>query len=199
MKFLINPFWPETHQRVNLGNKISPDDVDLIPDLELSPPSELLDVTAKTKYTLVLSDPDALSRKNPVKSQMCHWIVTNITLPDFISGNGHTLSLPSLLTSKSEEGIVQLKTYFPPAPPPKTGYHRYVFAFLKSNSDDPSLPKAPKERAHWGYGKVRAGIREWAAENDLTVIGKFGPCDVPLVSANVFIAANFFYAQNKKQ
>ena len=30
----------------------------------------------------------------------------------------------------------------------------------------------PKERPHWGYGKIGAGIREWADENGLVVIGK---------------------------
>ena len=173
VKFLINPFWPETHKRVELGNRLSPDDLDLIPDLELSLPLELLNEDAKIRYTLVLSDPDALSHDNPVKAQMCHWIVTNITLPDLVATtSGYLLHLQPTLASESESGIVQLKSYLPPAPPPRTGYHRYVFAFLKSAAHDSELPKAPQERPHWGYGKNGAGIREWTGDNNLTVIGK---------------------------
>jgi len=47
-----------------------------------------------------------------------------------------------------------------------------------------TLPKikVPRERAHWGYGKVRHGVRDWAKDSDLKVVG-----------------ANFFFAQHKKQ
>jgi hypothetical protein len=40
----------------------------------------------------------------------------------------------------------------------------------------------PKDRQHWGYGKERKGVREWAKENELVPVG-----------------ANFIYSQNKKQ
>ena len=63
--------------------------------------------------------------------------------------------------------------YLPPTPPPKTGYHRYVFVLLMPRTDkgvQGELTK-PKDRQHWGYGYVGAGVREWANENDLLVIG----------------------------
>lgn len=64
-----------------------------------------------------------------------------------------------------------------PAPPPKTGKHRYVFVLLHG---DVSSLKAPKERKTWGTGKPRHGVRQWAEEAGLKVVG-----------------ANFFYAKNK--
>lgn len=66
-----------------------------------------------------------------------------------------------------------------PAPPPKTGKHRYVFVLLHG---DASKLKAPKERKTWGTGKPRHGVRQWAEESGLKVVG-----------------ANFFYSENKEQ
>lgn len=31
----------------------------------------------------------------------------------------------------------------------------------------------PEERPHWGYGKVRHGVRDWAEENGLAVVGEW--------------------------
>lgn len=59
-----------------------------------------------------------------------------------------------------------------------------VFAALvpkNGTSATLSLSK-PQKRQHWGYGTVRAGLREWAEENGLEVVG-----------------ANFIYAQDEKQ
>ncbi len=166
--------YPLRHESVDLGNKIKPSKVDHAPDVYIHP-----DITRSlnTTYTLVLSDPDALSRDNPVKAQMCHWIITNITLShssthaeDIV----HLFSLTVHETTSRKGRIVELMSYFPPSPPAKTGYHRYVFALLASRGDarPAKQPKAPKSRPHWGYGKIGAGIREWAEENELAVLGE---------------------------
>ena len=126
------------------------------------------------QLTLVLTDPDARSRENPDWSQMCHWIVTNVPLTGSSSEIGED----------GWKGVDEIVQYQPPGPPPKTGKHRYVFAALaprNGTSSKLSLSK-PKSRQHWGYGTVRAGVREWAEENGLEVVG-----------------ATFFYAQDKKQ
>lgn len=34
-------------------------------------------------------------------------------------------------------------------------------------------PSKPKDRKHWGFESERAGVREWAEENGLSVIGEF--------------------------
>ena len=67
----------------------------------------------------------------------------------------------------------------PPGPPPKTGYHRYVFLLLEG--DNTNLT-APEDRQHWGFGKKGHGVRDWAEKEGLEVVG-----------------ANFFCAKNKKQ
>lgn len=103
---------------------------------------------------------------------MCHWIVTNLTIPVPADGDSGFLGLN--IGRNKPPHVVELESYFPPSPPPKTGLHRYVFALLasKPNSTAPAIPRKPKERPHWGYGKVGAGIREWAAENELDIVGE---------------------------
>ena len=79
--------------------------------------------------------------------------------------------------------IREIVSYRPPGPPPKTGKHRYVFLVLAPTNatTEPLHLKAPAERQHWGYDGY-GGVREWAVENGLTVVG-----------------GNFIYAKNKKQ
>jgi len=159
--------YSSSHEAVQLGNDIPVSAVDSRPTFEFHAlaPDEHADKN-KT-FTLILTDPDAKSREEPKMSEMCHWIMTNLTTP-----------VPqSLEMLKLKEG--ELIEYLPPSPPPKTGKHRYVFVLLEGKKKHLTTPK---ERPHWGYGKIRHGIRDWAKENDLEVVG-----------------ANFFYAANKKQ
>jgi phosphatidylethanolamine-binding protein len=174
--YFIDIAYPKAHEAVFLGNDIPVKAVSKRPTFtfhSLAPTP-----TKKNSiFTLVLTDPDATSRAEPVVSEMCHWILTNLTTPLPIST---TIAIDppffNFLKSKVEG---ELKSYYPPAPPPKTGKHRYVFVLLEGESKD---IEAPKKRPHWGTGKVRHGVRDWAKDNDLTVVG-----------------ANFFYAQNKEQ
>ena len=103
-------------------------------------------------------------------AEMCHWIATNITLDS---------STAVVFTPTFDE----LMPYVPPSPPPKTGYHRYVFVLLAPSSSTEALSNAisttgldlkkPKDRPHWGYGKKGKGVRDWAEDNDLVVVGEF--------------------------
>ena len=167
------------HKSVNLGNKIRPKKVSSPPifTIEASTLAPTRTLNSNTTYTLVLSDPDATSRAEPVMGQMCHWIVTNLTLPYQSSLSGGPISRPLFFHSvegfevKRAEEIVP---YLPPTPPPKTGYHRYIFVLLAPKTKEGirgELTK-PKDRPHWGYGKVGAGVREWADENSLVAVGK---------------------------
>lgn len=81
--------------------------------------------------------------------------------------------------NKDKKLVGEVESYFPPSPPKKTGPHRYVFVLLEG---DVTNLVPPKKRPHWGYGKERHGVRDWAEENNLTIVG-----------------ANFFFSQNKKQ
>lgn len=117
-----------------------------------------------TVYTLALTDPDAKSRDDPIWSEMCHWLLTNITYAKAL---------------KEDMAPAEFFQYKPPGPPPTTGPHRYVFVLLAGNATDAAKVKAPRDRQHWGYGEVRHGVRKWAGENNLTVI-----------AANFFVAEN---------
>ncbi|KAL6249132.1 carboxypeptidase Y inhibitor [Rhinocladiella similis] len=166
--YYIEVDYPSTHDKVVLGNDIPVDAVSERPVFNffpIKPPS----VEAKNSaFTIALTDPDAKSRDKPKWSEMCHWILTNLTTP---------APGPPPGTHGAKPG--EIIKYLPPSPPPKTGAHRYVFVLLAGDS---SNLKAPRDRKHWGYDKVRHGVRDWADENDLKVVG-----------------ANFFFAQNEKQ
>lgn len=159
--------YPKHHESVLLGNDIPVKAVQDRPAFTFHPLHSLLDKTNESVFTIALTDPDAKSRQNPKWSEMCHWIMTNLTTP---------VSYP-LSTAVAQSG--ELIEYKPPGPPPRTGAHRYVFVLLEGTNSQLSRPR---QRQHWGYEKVRHGVRDWAAENDLRIVG-----------------ANFFFAQNKKQ
>jgi len=165
-QYYLDITYPKHHETVMLGNDIPVKAVSKRPAFTFH---SLLSRTGEDKnstLTLVLTDPDATSRDDPKLAEMCHWIVTNLTAPI------------SEIPPRSERSG-ELEEYLPPRPPEKTGRHRYVFVLLEGDTTD---IKPPKERVHWGYGKIRHGVRDWAQENGLDVVG-----------------ANFFFAQNKKQ
>ncbi|XP_018329659.1 protein D2-like [Agrilus planipennis] len=94
--------------RVDLGNEIEP-------KYTLQSPHVLLDnLNSNSYFSLIMTDPDAPSRKNPTRREFCHWLVVNIP--------GENLS----------QGTV-LKDYFRPAPPINTGLHRYVFMLFEQS------------------------------------------------------------------
>lgn len=188
-----------------MGNEIKPEAVSSSPDLIVHAISEdddvapTLTIQSNATYTFILTDPDATSRSDPTKAEMCHWIVTGLllntssvhqvvrlpTLNDPIEGKSGFQDL-GLKTARYGGNVKELMSYFPPAPPPGTGFHRYVFALLVSTSNKDgqgdAAPQKPSDRPHWGYGKVGKGVRDWAKDNELTPVG-----------------ANFFYAKNKQQ
>ncbi|MCJ1351863.1 MAG: hypothetical protein MMC33_001847 [Icmadophila ericetorum] len=193
---------------VTLGNILSPSEASDSPAYfikPLTPPASLsptLTIPSNVTYTLVLSDPDATSHANPTKGEMCHWILTGIKLvsvnaTNAIDTDGYQIrfseSEPELEPEPKSESSLEKRTvilpselisYMPPGPPPKTGYHRYVFVLLApvEGEEPPKELSKPKERAHWGYGEKGRGVRNWAGDNGLVPVG-----------------ANFFYAQNEEQ
>lgn len=136
--------------------------------------------------TIALTDPDAPSRDDPKWSEMCHWIST---IP-ISNQDGVQIDLEG---RTEEKDLVECERFIgcfscianhqfidkPPGPPAKTGYHRYVFLLLEG---DNSNLTAPEDRQHWGTGKKRHGVRDWAKQEGLEVIG-----------------ANYFIEKNKKQ
>lgn len=86
--------------------------------------------------------------------------------------------------------IDTLMPYKPPGPPPKTGKHRYVLlALTAANRTSEKLDlSTPGDRQRWGYGKERSGVKEWAKENGLEIIGESislgGACAVERLETN---------------
>ena len=173
----INVTYPSKDKNVDLGNKLKPKWVHSSPDLFVEIlPTKTIDF--KATYVFAMTDPDATSRSHPIKGQFCHWLVGNITFEESSSPSA-LASSPSLklnIPFNSEDAEVsELVSYYSPAPPPKTGFHRYIFTLLVMTNKTQEPLKKPKERIHWGYGEIGAGVREWATENELEVIGKALP------------------------
>ncbi|MCJ1337634.1 hypothetical protein MMC09_002917 [Bachmanniomyces sp. S44760] len=190
-KFLLKLSYPDKGDVVDLGNTLLPSDTTSAPTLQvhtlsaipsLSPTATL---ASNVTYTIALTDPDATSRSNPSMAEMCHWLITGVTLTSHRSssslGFGAAYSI-DLNPSTGDPNLEVLVEYLPPSPPPKTAFHRYVFVLLAPASSENSQLRKPNERPHWGYGKVGKGVRQWSEDNDQIVVG-----------------ANFFYAQNKEQ
>ncbi|KAF2790875.1 PEBP-like protein [Melanomma pulvis-pyrius CBS 109.77] len=172
-------------KEVQLGNTIKPKHVQDAPSItlhdETSPDSH---ATSNLTYVVTLTDPDAPSRDNPKWSEMCHWIVANVSL----SQDKYSIfPIPFINLeemNKVGEGLDEVMEWKPPGPPPKTGKHRYVFLVYapRNGTQEPLHLTKPKDRQHWGTGEERGGVREWAKENELVPVG-----------------ANFMYSLNKKQ
>ncbi|KAL0640354.1 carboxypeptidase Y inhibitor [Maublancomyces gigas] len=163
-----------TNKEVSLGNTLKPEDAQEQPILQITPESE---DESKT-YTIVLTDPDAPSRKDTKWSEFCHWIVTDVKLPSLeaITASATAESM-SIDFSRSRE----LVKYMGPAPPEKTGKHRYVFLLYRNPSSGGKL-EGPSHRKRWGNDEPRTGVRQWAEKYGLELVG-----------------ANFFFAQDSKQ
>jgi phosphatidylethanolamine-binding protein (PEBP) family uncharacterized protein len=115
-----------------------------------------------------MSDPDAPSRDNPEWSEICHWIATDVSLtrPDNDDEDDGS--------SQHSKRLQDVMPYKPPGPPPKTGKHRYVFVALapKNGTTERLNLSKPGDRQHWGYEHERDGLRIWAEEMGLGVVGE---------------------------
>jgi hypothetical protein len=160
--------WPSNNTS-ELGNTINPADLQDTPKIELhdDPSSSSYRKCSSLKYTIAMTDPDAPSRDNPKWSEMCHWIATGVKISSSSSSSAEKIHI--------NKKFKEVMEYKPPGPPPKTGKHRYVFlAFAPANSTTKKLHLSkPNDRQHWGTGKERHGVRDWADDNGLVAVGKF--------------------------
>lgn len=191
-----------------LGNTLEPENLQSQPSITLhdaisgAPASHVS--TRKSNemtYIITLTDPDAPSRDNPTSSEWCHWIAANVSLSTSQEPSAHDQNMGhgeeeveemlSILPFPSNNLMPMMRSspdtlisYMPPSPPPKTGKHRYVFVVFapRNGTSEPLHLSRPKERQHWGTGRERSGVRDWATSNGLVAVG-----------------ANFIYAENKRQ
>lgn len=96
------------------GNMLSPKQVRRPPVVAFKP-------TLSKLYALVMVDPDAPSRAEPIYREFVHWVVLNIPGSDVAAGE-------------------QVATYFGAAPPCNSGPHRY-YIFLFPHRAAPSRPQ----------------------------------------------------------
>lgn len=163
--FLLAAKWSKQNF-ADLGNTLKVKKVQDQPTFKLSGSSAASPnlCQANTTYTVALTDPDAPSRDNPKWAEMCHFIATGVALSASTDGACAEVQLSIL------KDIIPYK---PPGPPPKTGKHRYIFlVFAPSNgTSEPLNLTKPEDRQHWGTGKERHGVRDWAATNGLLPVG----------------------------
>ncbi|PNS15878.1 OV-16 antigen [Sphaceloma murrayae] len=183
----------------SLGNTIKPKQLQDEPAVALEPFSSNGSVVYE-QVVLVLTDPDAKSRDNPIWAEFCHWIAywpphvsETTSKPIFRSrldvSPSRSSSLPPGQVQVDEEDQdpsqkQDVVPYKPPSPPEKTWKHRYVFLALtpRNGTVERLNLTVPNGRQRWGNGKARTGVRQWAEENGLAVVG-----------------ANFLYSEHKKQ
>lgn len=149
--------------------------LDTVPSSPGTNGNPLKSLSSAIQLTIALTDPDAPSRDNPKWSQICHWIATDVHLS---SSDDNEL----LLSSHKSQSLTEIMPYKPPGPPPKTGKHRYVFVALApiNGTTERLNLSTPKDRQRWGFEGERAGLREWARENGLGVVGEFVACSILL-------------------
>ena len=104
-------------------------------------------------YTLIMTDPDAPSRANPLYREFLHWVVTNIPGEDIVKGD-------------------TLLSYVSSAPPCNSGPHRYIFlVFEQTGGRLDGNAVMPPTYAHRGGQKASAFVDSAAeAGNQLTLV-----------------------------
>ncbi|VDP20919.1 unnamed protein product [Soboliphyme baturini] len=118
---------------VDLGNTLKPSQVKNEP-VHIKWPTE-----SGALYTVIFTDPDAPSRKNPTFREWRHWLIVNVPSSGDIS-----------------QGEV-LTPYMGSMPPAGTGLHRYVFLVYKQPGkihDDKYGRRS--DRAKWSAAKFAA-------------------------------------------
>ncbi|ANB50226.1 hypothetical protein [Powai lake megavirus] len=92
------------------------------------------------KYTIIMVDPDAPSRRNPIYKYFLHWLIIN-----------------------NNEIIMD---FTPPAPPKNSGPHRYFIFILKQNK----LLNLSNIKINNKMKREKFNLAEFIADNDLEII-----------------------------
>ncbi|KAK0397784.1 hypothetical protein QR680_002269 [Steinernema hermaphroditum] len=119
---LLNCCWDGI--QVQPGQTMSPRNLKFAPRVTLK-------VDPESTFSLVMIDPDNLSRKNPSVAEWLHWLVTNIpasNINEGINGGQHQMA------------------YGSPAPQPRTDLHRYLIVLFEHQGRRIQVPK-PSSRA----------------------------------------------------
>jgi Raf kinase inhibitor-like YbhB/YbcL family protein len=118
---------------------------------DVSPPLSWSGVPQGTKeLALICDDPDAPSPAKPAREPWVHWVLYKIppdtkALPEGISKTARLKEPPGALQGKNSWPRGQNIGYRGPAPPPKSGRHRYVFKLFALDAPLDLGPEADKK------------------------------------------------------
>ncbi|KAG6329447.1 hypothetical protein ID866_9642 [Astraeus odoratus] len=124
----------------------------------------------EVSYTLVMTDPDAPSRKKPNFAQWRHWVATGIKAPyptEIDKGN---------LYARFAQPAVS--PYYGPAPPPGTGPHRYILLLYREPATGVIIDPHALERRNLPQDRGKWNAAAFAEQYGLKLV-----------------AANFFYIE----
>ncbi|KAF8729232.1 hypothetical protein AX14_006310 [Amanita brunnescens Koide BX004] len=122
---LFSIIWPSGRETVLSSSAVELTEADTLdePDINFTPmvlpDASALSTSAGTEatYTLVMTDPDAPSRDEPLYREFRHWVISGLKSAAETSSNA-----TSLVAIKTRPSITP---YRPPAPRPGSGVHRY--------------------------------------------------------------------------
>uniref|UniRef100_A0A0M3I893 Phosphatidylethanolamine-binding protein n=1 Tax=Ascaris lumbricoides TaxID=6252 RepID=A0A0M3I893_ASCLU len=141
--------------QVQPGQTMSPRNLRFAPRVTLA-------VDPESTFTLVMIDPDNLSRKNPSVAEWLHWLVTNIPASNINEGiNGGQHQCP----------------YGSPAPQPRTDVHRYIILLFEHQGRRVQVPQV-KSRAKFS-------VKQFMQKNNL---GKLFTYFSDPIAGNFFLA-----------
>ncbi|KAL1706578.1 phosphatidylethanolamine-binding protein [Schizophyllum commune] len=165
-------------RKVTIGEEIPLEDTVDEPDIIFSPIGVAEpgtgDIQAgaaaqEATYTVVMLDPDAPSRENPLFRSFRHWVITGLKASADTSTTTNNLAALKMKTATTP--------YRPPGPRPGSGLHRYTFLlFQEPAADSFAIPEGAPE-----YGAALEERRSW---NGVEFGEKYG---LKLVAANFFL------------
>lgn len=118
-------------------------------------------------YTVLLTDPDVPSRRNPTRREFMHWLRVNVP-GDSDSATGRVMipgggEIAAGGGGGAEGGGQDLYTYVGAGPPPNTGLHRYFFLVYKQGGEVDASAKVGMT----GVGRAGFKTNQWASSKGL--------------------------------
>ncbi|GAA5914165.1 hypothetical protein JCM5296_002643 [Sporobolomyces johnsonii] len=145
-KVYLEAKFPESNVTVHFGNEVAIQDTQAPPVVDFS--------AQPARYALLVLDPDAPSRSTPFWSPFLHY-----ALPGLVPKRGNVE-----LTSDA------LVDWTPPAPPPGTGPHRYVYLLYLQPTRNVSLP-ASRPSVNTTADRMSFPHDDFIEENELKLVG----------------------------
>jgi len=91
------------------ANDVTMDNAILTPTVTVNQPTVTWDAEDGVYYTVMMTDPDAIARDNPIYREYAHMAVVNVMGGELAPGGGD-----------------EVVSYTPPGPPYNSGLHRYI-------------------------------------------------------------------------